>query len=385
MLTNARNCLIASASLFIANGFVLGAWASTIPEVAARLGLSEGRLGVVLLSFAIGGIGAMAMAPMIVRRTGALRLALVTGVGFAACLLLPVIAPSWALAIAGALVFGIAHGAMDISMNAYAVSLEQRVPRPVLSRLHGTFSVGAVAGALFGGALIASPLGSLSAAALTAVAGGLVLLPALRGEHLPAPGPGAQLEGQPAPARTPRSVLVALAFVGCACLSGEGAMIDWTAKLMRELGAEPFAASVVYACFAVGMAGGRFAGDSLRTWLGDRPLLVGGCVLAGGGIGLMLALGDPVLAMPAMLLAGLGVSNVVPIVFRTAGGIGPDGAASLALVTGCGYAGLLLGPPAIAAVAEFTGLRAALVVIVLAFALAAGAGGRALQAAPIAR
>ena len=60
------------------------------------------------------------------------------------CLLLPLplIAPN-AVALGAILfVFGAANGAMDVSMNAHGVAVERELGKPIMSSLHGGWSVG---------------------------------------------------------------------------------------------------------------------------------------------------------------------------------------------------------------------------------------------------
>jgi MFS family permease len=75
----------------------------------------------------------------------------------------------------------------------------------------------------------------------------------------------------------------------------------------------------------------------------------------------------PPYILAGMLVAGLALSGVVPVVFSLAGDFSPGraGAAS-ATVTTIGYSGLLAGPVAIGALAEWQGLRLALGLVVLA-------------------
>src|SRR4029453_17217958 len=70
-------------------------------------------------------------------------------------------------------VLGFANGAWDVAMNVQGTTVERRLGRSVMSRFHAGFSLGTVAGALVGAAMVA--LHVPVAVHLTAVA---VLVPA---------------------------------------------------------------------------------------------------------------------------------------------------------------------------------------------------------------
>src|SRR5207237_220165 len=64
---------------------------------------------------------------------------------------------------------------------------------------------------------------------------------------------------------------------------GEGALSDWGALHLREqLHAAPALAAAGYAGFSTAMAVGRLAGGRLVAAIGERRLLVGGALGAGG-------------------------------------------------------------------------------------------------------
>ena len=74
-------------------------------------------------------------------------------------------------------------------------------------------------------------------------------------------------------------------------------------------------------------------------------------------------------------LSGLGLSNVVPVMYGTAGhALAGRG---IALVAALGYGGFLMGPPVIGFVARQIGLPAALGIAVAGAALIVLLGGRA--------
>ena len=54
---------------------------------------------------------------------------------FCAVLPLPLLVPSFPLLLAAFVLFGIGIGALDVSMNAHAVLVEERYERPIMSSL----------------------------------------------------------------------------------------------------------------------------------------------------------------------------------------------------------------------------------------------------------
>jgi predicted MFS family arabinose efflux permease len=126
------------------------------------------------------------------------------------------------------------------------------------------------------------------------------------------------------------------------------------------------------------MALGRICGDALNRRIGARRLLRLGATLAAVSLAAMLAVGDALVALPALALAGLGVANGVPLLFSAAGRIRdmPPGPA-LAAVSTMSYLGLLAGPPLLGMLAGLTSLPAALSVTAALTATVAVLAGRA--------
>src|SRR5690606_36140997 len=126
--------------------------------------------------------------------------------------------------------------------------------------------------------------------------------------------------------------------------------------LRQELGAGIAAAGFAFAAFSATMAVMRFTGDAIRNHFGAVATLRISSLVAAAG---MLAGGlapNPVLAIAAFGLAGLGIANIVPIAFSAAGnqpGMSPG--AGLSVVTVMGYSGILLAPSVIGFIAGHTG------------------------------
>jgi fucose permease len=126
------------------------------------------------------------------------------------------------------------------------------------------------------------------------------------------------------------------------------------------------------------MAAGRFGGDRLVGRFGAVPVLRASGVGSAAGLTVALLAERPALAVVGCGAVGLGIANVVPILFSAAGrtpGIAP--AAALAGVATMGYLGFLAGPPVIGLVADAAGLRTGLAVVGLLCAVIAGSASLA--------
>jgi hypothetical protein len=364
--TDLRRARGATGFLFFAAGVTLATWAPYIPVVKARLDIGASVLGLALLALAVGGMLAMSMTGWLVQRHGSGTVARGFALAVAVLLPLPILAPSLSWLVAGLLVFGASHGAMDVAMNAQGVTVQRAYRRPVMSSLHALFSIGGLAGAGFAALMLWLDVAIAMHVALVSLAmiAGLLLT---RGWMLDDRG-HAQAEGLQL--ARPTGLLLLLGCIAVLSMVGEGAVLDWSAVYMHEsIGASPAIAAGGFAAFSLTMAAGRLGGDALVARFGEVNVLRIGTLIAALGLGAALLVGHPLAALIGFACVGLGLANVVPVVFATAGrvpGVAP--AHALAAVSTVGYFGFLVGPPAIGFTAEATSLPVALGSIVL-FAL----------------
>jgi fucose permease len=370
---------------FAAHGLLGAAWVARIPQIKEHLGLSEGAMGVALLGAPVGVVAAVRFAGRIVARWGSR--AATAGAGVACALSLVPLGLAWNLGalICALLLMGASLGLMDVAMNAQVVAVERGYGRPLMSGLHGSYSIGTLLAALIGAgaahAGVPVPLHLAVAAVLLAV---LVLVSCRdlmdrSADAMPEPDGAAPAAG--AGSRWP---LLMLGVIGLCSFVGEGAMADWSAIHLREnLGTGPGVAGLGYAGCAVAMTIGRLTGDQVVARFGPVPVLRAGSLVAALGLGLGLAAGDPTAAVAGFTLFGLGVAVVAPVTFSAAGNVpGVPAAAGISRVTGVGYLGLLGGPPVIGFVAQGVGLTWALAVpvalagLIVPLAPAAGTAGR---------
>jgi fucose permease len=175
----------------------------------------------------------------------------------------------------------------------------------------------------------------------------------------------------------PRGSLLLLGLMGFGILMTEGAMADWTAVYLRnDLGLDAALAGAGFAVFSLAMAAGRLTGDRLVAATGPAVLVRGGATLAAFGLAGALVFHDPLAALIGFGCVGLGLANIVPILFSAAGRTpGVEPGTAIAAVTTSGYCGFLAGPPLVGFAADQIGLPAALGLLVGFMVLAALAGG----------
>lgn len=357
--------------MFLMNGFMVGCWAPKIPEFAERLHLSKFELGLMILVF---GVGSLVMMPLAGAQI-AVRGSRVVVRAFAV-LLLPMIlaltlAPSiWTAAIA-LFLFGGFIGAMDVAMNANAVSVEKSMRRSIMSSCHAFWSLGGLLGSAIGGFLIShwGVLGHAEVSTALAILFLIVAWPMVLSDQ---PHPD---EAKPK-ARLPMIPLPwLLGMVALFCMVPEGAVLDWSALyLSQEKGASVAMSGFGFAAFSATMAIMRFAGDFVRDWLGAIRTLRVCTVFAIIGM-LMAALApNAEIAILGFALCGIGISNMVPIAFSAAGNIpGLQPGIAISVVTTLGYSGMLVAPSAIGFAAEHIGFSPVLMalpvllLVVLAF------------------
>lgn len=369
----------ATTLVFFANGAGFGVWAAHIPLLKTGLGLSEGELGLALLTLAAGAVVTMPLTGRGIARLGSLPVVATLAIAFTGLLALPALAPGLGWLMAACLVFGAANGGLDVAMNTHAAAVEQSWRRPIMSSFHAFYSLGGLAGATLAGFAIAAgvaPQLGMGAAALLLTALAAAAIPFL---PLP-PGPAAAAAAGTARARGPVLRLGLLALLG---FLAEGSLIDWCAVYMVEtVGTRPAAGAAAYAAFSLAMTAGRLTGDRVADRFGRDRTLAASATLAAVGLAAAVTLPHPLAAPAAFGLAGLGLANVVPLLFGAATRIpGVPPGAGVATVAAFGYAGALTGPPVVGFAAEWTSLRLALLGLAVAAAAIALLVPWALRAA----
>lgn len=352
----------AVAALFFINGFNMGAWAPQIPQMMERHGLKSGVMGVLIVMIGLGAVSAMIFAGKLIAHHGSRKMALVFACCFIPMFPLMVLAPSPWIAVPFLFLFGAFGGCMDVAMNANAVAVERHLGRAVMSSSHGFWSLGGFIGGALGGRAIES-FGYDKQALGVAVLCAVILAVASR--YLLNDPPHDTAEEKPKARMFPRvPMLYVLGAMALFSMMPEGAVLDWAAVYVKtEMGADLTRQGLAFGLFSGAMAVVRFGGDAVRNRFGAvRTLRASGII---GAVGIMVGALAPALAgmLPADLVAiagfafaGIGVANMVPIMFSAAGnypGLPPG--SGIATTTMIGYTGYLLAPSIIGYIAQHVG------------------------------
>jgi MFS family permease len=343
---SARNRTAISLVFFL-NGFGLASWLIHIPSVKGNLGLNEQQLGLALLGTGLGSLVTMWLSGWLMGRYGSRRLLTVSTLCFALSLPLPLCAPNLLFLTIALSLLGGCNGLMDVTMNNQAAHFEAGADRPVMSSFHAIWSLGGWCGSLLGSLFLLNP--QLSAWHLVIlvffITGGMVRLAPRLLRTVSEHGPIFAL---------PSREITIFALLCLIAMMSEGAVADWAGVHLRDDLGTPYALSGLgFNAFAICMAGGRFIGDRVVQQMGRERTVTAGAAL--GAIGLFVAAlgGNPILSIVGFGLAGVGMSNVVPVLFSLAA-LRIPGAIERATssVFATGYLGFLIGPPLVGMFAQ---------------------------------
>ena len=346
---------------FFGLGFATAAWAPLIPFAQQRLHFNHADFGLLLLCSGLGAMLAMPATGKIVQRIGCR-----VPIGFA-LLLLAVLLPSlslWTSPLMMAItlfLFGTAAGSLGVALNIQAVVVEKNSLKSLMSGFHGMASLGGLAGVLTITALLALSISSVMSAFAVSLL--LVIIVFLSVPYSIKAVENTSLEASSKVKKSIRQRLPQplIILIGIACFiifMTEGAAMDWSGiYLTQQYGVNAAFAGLAYTFFAIAMTTGRFTGDYLIRYFGEKKLLTYSAICATLGLALVSIAPYWWLVLVGYTLVGTGCSNIVPIMFSRAGRqtVMPS-AVALSCVSTMAYTGILVGPAFIGMVSELIGL-----------------------------
>jgi MFS family permease len=362
-----RGPRLAVIAVFFVHGFLFASWTAHIPDLQRHLSLSNGRLGLALLGAPIGSVLTIVMAARILPRVGSRSIVRLALLGY--CVSGPFIGltGSFGTFFVAFLLWGFFQGLLDVSMNTQAITVERFSGRVLMPGFHGSWSSGALVGAVVGASAVGLGV-SLSEQLLVLAVPCLLVVGWLTTRMLPdrrVDDPESSKGGRKERHGVLQGGLIVLGGIAFADMLCEGAAADWAAVYLRNsLHAVPIVAGMGFAIYALAMLAIRLSGNRLFTRFAAHRLLPLLAVIATLGFAAGLVIASPVSVLIGFALLGAGLGSVVPMTLRAAGAVGNvDTGRAVASVAGCGWAGYVVGPVVIGAVASSTTLHTALFLI----------------------
>lgn len=243
--------------------------------------------------------------------------------------------------------FGLAVGAADATMNMQACSLERRYGRSIILAFFGVWSAAAIVASLWGSLGSHENL-SLALTYTTAAVPGIAatlfagprLLKNLRDETIVKDAEG-KVPRIPWKPMALLCVVMTLAYIGESTVSNAGSVY-----LTDGLKASESLGGLVIGAYTLGQVLGRVRGDVLVQKFGGVKVVRAGAALCTVGFVVMVAAAGPWMALAGFLLAGVGLSPLVPQAFAAADRYDPTGSGvAVARINVFNYLGFLLGAP----------------------------------------
>ena len=348
------------AVAFVIVGLFWGCFAAYVPQIKARLDVSDATFGLLLLCNALGLVSSMVLAARLDRLLGA-RGMQIGSVALMISFLLPGFATD-ALSFGLAMVIvGAASGFTDVLMNARVSELEQLHSKPLMNANHGMFSVGYAVAAILSG--VAREVQIPPGTAFATLAAAILILSIFL--YMP---PQYAASGAGTGGRYPIKPIILCGLIVLVAFMTEATVETWSAlHIERSLQGRAGEGAMGPAMLGLTMAIGRFSGQAVSQIFSEtKVIILATCVAAAGGTLAALAL-TPFWAAIGFGILGLGISVVGPLGLALVGKKVPDHLRTEAIsrVAVLGFAGFFLAPSLMGLLSDFFGLR-------IAFLAAAG-------------
>lgn len=361
-----RNALFLS---FLIIGFVMASWIVRTPSIRDILHASTMEMGFVLFGFSLGSMSGIILARKLIIKIGVdysislgLILALLGLITLAAgALIISIWLIGFGLCFIG---FGVAIS--EVSVNYLGSYIEQILKRPVLTLIHGCFSLGTVLGGVWGVILLKFDLDLVKHMLSTF----LLVLPIclfimVQINH--APGSKFSNESKPITFKEtihndPKLIIIGLIVLSVAL--AEGAANDWLPLLIVDSFHVPEQyGSLIFIVFAMTMTIGRFLGNALLYKFNNVIVLRMSCIIGALGVLILVLSTNIYIASFAVILWGIGASLGFPITMSAGAGTGKDAASRISILAIIGYTAYLVGPPLLGFIGEHIGLRFTMLII----------------------
>ncbi|CAN7309944.1 MFS transporter [Rhizobium sp. LjRoot258] len=355
-------------AIFFLQPIAFGSWLPRIPEIQARLELGPADLALALLGMPVGILSTLPVAGRVVSHIGGKATVIAGFFVFSVIVCLPAFSHTPVELFIALTLLGIAMSTLELGLNVEADRAEKDTGSIIMNRCHGFWSLGIMAGSLLGSAMVA--IATPAEWAIVVAASIVLPFAVLASLRLP---PDREAGSAPphAPFKLPSSALFGICAFVFGITMTEGAIADWSAVYLKDVfRTDGMMTGIGYTIFASMVAAGRFSGDHLKQRFG-AILLARGCGAAAlVGMLIIVFAWHSLVTLAGFGLVGIGVSVGFPLAVTAAASLKDrPAAANVAILSFMALTGFLIGPPLIGFIAEVSGLRVGLAVLIVPLAI----------------
>lgn len=354
--------------LFSTSSLLFGIWVAAIPGIKARLGFTDGSLGLSLLLAPLGSVSGMLLSTRVFSKVSVGRWMFIGYIIMCCVMMLEINSVNRLMLWISLYCYGLVGFLNGVSANATANLMEKKYNKLLMSTCHGMYSMG---GALSAGIAALLFLVHVPSGWQILLVGVMVILVILSNKkYLLA---NTDIIHSRSKVKFPSSSILGISFICMVSFMAEGCVADWSAIYFKEILFAPKAMmSLGYAGFSVAMTLGRLNGDMLILKIGSKTVVVAGALLAASGFLTVVLAPVVIVGIFGYIMVGFGCCCIVPVLFRASANIpGLSTVEGYAMVTTGGLIGFLTGPSVIGFIAEKTNLSKGLSLLILMDLLAA--------------
>lgn len=340
--------------LFYINGFITGAWAIQIAQFAPRFNVTDQVISYYILTFGFGALVMMPISGILMVKFGSRQIVRISALLASSALILMGLMSHTLSLLISLFALGAMIGTMNVTMNSNAVIIEKNLSKAILSSCHCFWSVGLFSAGLIGGYIVEQYGFFIHILFSGSIA---ILLTLLASPYIFKDLP-AKITKTSQKKQLPRSCTIyIIGLMAIMSMIPECAVVDWSSRyLLKNLHTTTEIASLAFAFFAATMAFCRLIGDIIRDKFDSVLIIRVSALTTGASLVMAATLTSPWQVITAFAIGGIGIANLIPIIFSAAGKMqGVPTSTGMTIVTTLGYLGTLLAPAPIGYIADIVG------------------------------
>ncbi|WP_213523132.1 MFS transporter [Nonlabens sp.] len=358
--------------VFASVNILIGTWILYLPHIKMKFELNDSQIGLALFFTACGLLISIPFVPYINNKIGVGR-STQLGILFLALFFnLPLLASNYYLLCSSLLFTGIFSGFTGTSMNALVSIIEKRDQQNFMSAAHGFFSLGGFIGAGIGSFLIlqcSNPSYHMLLMSSFIILSTLLLAPSYSNIEEPKEDKSSESTNI---FKNIKPVL-GLSIIAFIIMFNEGAVEHWSNLFLFDIvRVSESQAGFGFVIFSLTMTLGRFLGDGVSKKIGAIRSISFGLIIAAVAYSLILVSNFYITVFGFGVL-GLGISVIIPEVFRLAGKTKHlNTSVAISVVSGIGFMGFLVGPVLLGLISNWSNLMMSYVFLLLLIVSAFG-------------